>query len=134
MHSAPHYPPGSHNISNTFLLFFLVAFLESLLPTSKAAAQAVVLLPAVLAPLHLRNTKPSNSVARMYSGLSRAQCSVLTQLCTAHIGLDAFLYRFHLAASPDRPPLPSLLPHPCIAASDSPSSCVSGPRGSRSAT
>jgi ribonuclease HI len=47
--------------------------------------------------------KPSNSVARMYTDLSRAQCSVLTQLRTAHIGLNAFLYRFHLAPSPDCP-------------------------------
>jgi hypothetical protein len=37
----------------------------------------------------------------MYTGLSRPQCSVLTQLRTGHIGLNAFLYRFHLGPSPD---------------------------------
>ncbi|KAJ7301422.1 hypothetical protein DFH08DRAFT_630928, partial [Mycena albidolilacea] len=47
--------------------------------------------------------KPSNSVARMYTDLSCVQCSILTQLCTAHIGLNVFLYRFHLAPSPDCP-------------------------------
>jgi hypothetical protein len=47
--------------------------------------------------------KPLNSVARMYTDLSCAQCSVLTQLYTAHVGLNAFLYHFHLAPSPDCP-------------------------------
>lgn len=44
---------------------------------------------------------PSNAVQRMYEDLSRPQCSVLTQLRTAHIALNAYLYRFHLAPSPD---------------------------------
>jgi hypothetical protein len=39
----------------------------------------------------------------MYTDLSHAQCSVLTQLRTAHIRLNAFLYRFHLAPSLDCP-------------------------------
>jgi hypothetical protein len=37
----------------------------------------------------------------MYDGLSRPQCSILTQLRTGHIGLNAHLFRFHLAPSPD---------------------------------
>ncbi|KAJ7753641.1 hypothetical protein DFH07DRAFT_744246 [Mycena maculata] len=37
----------------------------------------------------------------MYTNLSRPQSSVLMQLRTSHIGLDAFLFRFHLAPSPD---------------------------------
>jgi hypothetical protein len=37
----------------------------------------------------------------MYDGLSRPQCSVLTQLRTTHLALNAYLYRFHLAPSPD---------------------------------
>ncbi|KAJ7710343.1 hypothetical protein B0H17DRAFT_888428, partial [Mycena rosella] len=49
------------------------------------------------------NAKPSGTVVHMYSGLNRPQCSVLTQLCTSHIGLTAFLYHFHLAPSPDCP-------------------------------
>jgi ribonuclease HI len=47
--------------------------------------------------------KPLNMVARMYTDLSRMQCSILTQLHMAHIGLNVFLYRFHLAPSPDCP-------------------------------
>ncbi|KAJ7702741.1 hypothetical protein B0H17DRAFT_859695, partial [Mycena rosella] len=46
-------------------------------------------------------TIPSNNISRIYGDLSRPQCSVLTQLCTAHIGLNTFLYRFHLGPSPD---------------------------------
>ncbi|KAJ7163856.1 hypothetical protein C8R43DRAFT_879261 [Mycena crocata] len=37
----------------------------------------------------------------MYDDLSRPQCSILMQLRTSHIGLNAFLYRFHLGPSPD---------------------------------
>ncbi|KAJ7659009.1 hypothetical protein B0H17DRAFT_842174, partial [Mycena rosella] len=57
--------------------------------------------------------KPSGSIARAYSGLSRPQCSVWTQLRTSHIGLNAFLYRFHLAPSPDCPLclVPKTVPH-----------------------
>ncbi|KAJ7700684.1 hypothetical protein B0H17DRAFT_925216, partial [Mycena rosella] len=47
------------------------------------------------------NAKPSSATTRMYADLSRPQCSILTQLRTAHVGLNAFLYRFHLAPSPD---------------------------------
>ncbi|KAJ7243846.1 hypothetical protein B0H12DRAFT_1022901 [Mycena haematopus] len=36
----------------------------------------------------------------MYEGLSRPQCSVLTQLRTGHISLNAFLYRFKLGFRP----------------------------------
>ncbi|KAJ7480774.1 cytochrome P450 [Mycena latifolia] len=39
----------------------------------------------------------------VYTDLSRPQCSVLTQLRTAHAGLNAYLYRFHLTPSPDCP-------------------------------
>jgi hypothetical protein len=37
----------------------------------------------------------------MYDGLRRLQCSVLTQLCTTHLTLNAYLFRFHLAPTPD---------------------------------
>jgi hypothetical protein len=37
----------------------------------------------------------------MYDGLSRPQCSILTQLCTTHLALNSYLYRFHLAPSPN---------------------------------
>ncbi|KAJ6498766.1 hypothetical protein C8R45DRAFT_821259 [Mycena sanguinolenta] len=43
----------------------------------------------------------------MYSALSRPQCSILTQLRTAHIGLNAFLHRFKLAPSPLCPHCPA---------------------------
>jgi hypothetical protein len=46
------------------------------------------------------DARPSNAVLRMYEDLSRPQCSVLTQLRTGHIGLNAYLFRFHLAPSP----------------------------------
>ncbi|KAJ6527383.1 hypothetical protein B0H19DRAFT_863310, partial [Mycena capillaripes] len=49
------------------------------------------------------STRPSNATSRMYEGLSRPQCSVFTELRTTHIGLNAFLYRFHLAPSPKCP-------------------------------
>ncbi|KAJ7691203.1 hypothetical protein B0H17DRAFT_890821, partial [Mycena rosella] len=59
------------------------------------------------------NPKPSGSIARTYSGLSRPQCSVWTQLRTSHIGLNTFLFRFHLAPSPDCPLclVPEMVPH-----------------------
>ncbi|KAF7372603.1 hypothetical protein MVEN_00123200 [Mycena venus] len=54
---------------------------------------------------------PSKAVVRMYSNLSCPGCSVLTQLRTGHIGLNAYLHRFHLAPSP-------LCPH-CASAPES---------------
>ena len=59
------------------------------------------------------STKPSGLVARMYEDLTRPQCSVLTQLRTTHIGLNAYLFRFHLAPSPDCPLclVPETVPH-----------------------
>ncbi|KAJ7814640.1 hypothetical protein B0H13DRAFT_2381619 [Mycena leptocephala] len=56
------------------------------------------------------NAKPSNAVARMYEGLSRPQCSVLTQLRTTHLALNGYLYRFHLAPSPTASYASSLKP------------------------
>ncbi|KAJ6554261.1 hypothetical protein B0H19DRAFT_874110, partial [Mycena capillaripes] len=43
---------------------------------------------------------PSKVLEKMFAGLSRPQCSVLTQLCTGHIGLNTYLHRFRLAPSP----------------------------------
>ncbi|KAJ7642933.1 hypothetical protein B0H17DRAFT_1104741, partial [Mycena rosella] len=51
--------------------------------------------------------RPSNSTQKMYGGLSRPQCSVLAQMCTGHIGLNTYLYRFHLAPSPNCPSCPA---------------------------
>ncbi|KAJ7704988.1 hypothetical protein B0H17DRAFT_874423, partial [Mycena rosella] len=51
----------------------------------------------------LPQSKPTSKVSRMYEDLTRPQCNVFTQLRTSHIGLNAFLYRFHLAPSPDCP-------------------------------
>ncbi|KAJ7692292.1 hypothetical protein B0H17DRAFT_896154, partial [Mycena rosella] len=47
------------------------------------------------------NPKPSNSVAHMYTDLNCPQCSVLTQLRTAQVGLNTFLHHFHLAPFTD---------------------------------
>ncbi|KAJ7655889.1 hypothetical protein B0H17DRAFT_956257 [Mycena rosella] len=49
----------------------------------------------------------------MYEGLSRPQCSVFAQLRTGHIGLNAYLFHFHLALSPNCPhcPVPESVPH-----------------------
>lgn len=49
------------------------------------------------------STTPSPSVVRMYDDLSRPQCSILTQLRTGHIGLNAHLHRIHVAPSPNCP-------------------------------
>ncbi|KAJ7692467.1 hypothetical protein B0H17DRAFT_850490, partial [Mycena rosella] len=49
------------------------------------------------------DAKPGNAVQRLYSDLSRPQCSVATQLRTGHIGLNTYLDRFHLAPSPNCP-------------------------------
>ncbi|KAJ7443773.1 hypothetical protein B0H11DRAFT_2250465 [Mycena galericulata] len=59
------------------------------------------------------NAKPGNAVRRLYEGLSRPQCSVLTQLRTGDIGLNAYLFRFDLAPSPNFPHcgVPESVPH-----------------------
>ncbi|KAJ6608069.1 hypothetical protein B0H10DRAFT_1816647, partial [Mycena sp. CBHHK59/15] len=59
------------------------------------------------------SAKPSNAVVRLYDDLSRLQCSILTQLRTTHIGLNAYLYQFHLAPSPDCVLclVPEMVPH-----------------------
>jgi ribonuclease HI len=91
-----------------------IRLFESPLPVSKAAAladgakafNARWLAEWTTSPRFLRlslydNAKPSSTVARMYSSLSRPQSSVLTQLRTTHVPLNAYLYRFHLGPSPD---------------------------------
>lgn len=59
------------------------------------------------------NATPSKVMQQMYGGLTRPQCSVLTQLRTGHIGLNAYLHRFKLAPSPLCPHCPALesVPH-----------------------
>ncbi|KAJ7770365.1 hypothetical protein B0H14DRAFT_3509281 [Mycena olivaceomarginata] len=47
-----------------------------------------------------RKLEETRHTQKMYAGLSRPQCSVLTQLRTGHIGLNAYLHRFKLAPSP----------------------------------
>jgi hypothetical protein len=101
-----------------------IALFEKALPASKAAAiasgiksfAARWLAEWKLSPRFARistfdSATPSKTVARMYTGLSRPGCSILTQLRTGHIGLNAYLFRFHLAPSP-------LCPH-CAAAPES---------------
>ncbi|KAJ6606734.1 hypothetical protein B0H10DRAFT_1819767 [Mycena sp. CBHHK59/15] len=86
---------------------------EHPLPTSRVAAIAVGTkafnarwleewnsLPCSHRLALFDDAKPSRKVARMYAGLSRPQCSMLTQLRTTHVGLNVNLYRFHLAPSP----------------------------------
>jgi hypothetical protein len=53
----------------------------------------------------------------MYNGLTRTQCSILTQFRTGHIGLNTHLYRFQLAPSPDCPLcfVPEIVPHLLLA-------------------
>jgi hypothetical protein len=48
----------------------------------------------------LGDTTPSIAIPRMYDDLSRPQCSVISQLRTGHIGVNAYLHRFNLAPSP----------------------------------
>ncbi|KAJ7843579.1 hypothetical protein B0H13DRAFT_2364712 [Mycena leptocephala] len=60
-------------------------------------------------------TTPSNAVARMYEGLSQPQCSILAQLRTGHIGLNAYLHCIQLVPRPllhprNRPPFPPVTP------------------------
>ncbi|KAK7007234.1 hypothetical protein R3P38DRAFT_3212925 [Favolaschia claudopus] len=90
-----------------------IILFESPLPTSRAAAAAVGAKAFArqgaeewkTSPRHTRvasldTANPSNAISRLYKELSRPQCSVLTQLRTGHIGLNAYLFRFHLAPSP----------------------------------
>ncbi|KAK7062334.1 hypothetical protein R3P38DRAFT_2678851 [Favolaschia claudopus] len=44
-------------------------------------------------------TPPGQATLRWYKGLPRTQCSILTQLRTGHIGLNAYLARFGLVDS-----------------------------------
>jgi hypothetical protein len=69
-------------------------------------------------PRHTRistfdDATPSKALERMYVGLSRPQCSVLTQLCMGHIGLNTYLHRFKLTLSPLCPHcnVPESAPH-----------------------
>ncbi|KAK6977090.1 hypothetical protein R3P38DRAFT_2470677, partial [Favolaschia claudopus] len=43
---------------------------------------------------------PSSAITKLYQNLSPPQCSLITQLRTGHIELNAHLFRFHLAPSP----------------------------------
>lgn len=87
---------------------------ERPLPVSKAVAMDAgakefkvhwleewALLPQFCRISLFDSAKPSNAVAKIYNRLSRLQCSILTQLCTTHLALNTYLYRFHLAPSPD---------------------------------
>ncbi|KAJ7791421.1 hypothetical protein B0H14DRAFT_3500492 [Mycena olivaceomarginata] len=47
----------------------------------------------------LVETPPGRSTLRWYDGLHRTQCSILTQLRTGYIGLNAYLARFGLVNS-----------------------------------
>ncbi|KAJ7314508.1 hypothetical protein DFH08DRAFT_620281, partial [Mycena albidolilacea] len=46
------------------------------------------------------DAKTFKALEKMYEGLSRPQCSVLTQLHTGLIGLNAYLHCFKLTPSP----------------------------------
>ncbi|OSC98383.1 hypothetical protein PYCCODRAFT_1335524, partial [Trametes coccinea BRFM310] len=43
---------------------------------------------------------PSLDVHKLYRGLNRQQCSVLTQLRSGHVGLNAYLARIRAIDSP----------------------------------
>jgi hypothetical protein len=86
------------------------------LPTSKAAALAAGAKhfrkrwlsewsssPRFAHLSRFDNVTPGKNTEKIYAGLTRPQCSILTQLRTTYIGLNAFLYRFHLGPSPDCP-------------------------------
>ncbi|KAM5544129.1 hypothetical protein V8D89_002178 [Ganoderma adspersum] len=47
-----------------------------------------------------KHTPPGPAVLKLYRGLSRQQCSIISQLCSGHIGLNAFLARIHAIDSP----------------------------------
>ncbi|KAK7006698.1 hypothetical protein R3P38DRAFT_3214056 [Favolaschia claudopus] len=103
-----------------------VKIFESPLPVSRAAAIAAGSKAFTrkwveewrTSPRHARiaffdSPTPSNVVSKMYNGLSRPQCSILAQLRTGHIELNAYLFRFHLAPSPSCPHcnVPESVPH-----------------------
>jgi ribonuclease HI len=103
-----------------------VKLFESPLPTSRAAVIAAGAKAFAVqwreewstSPRYARistfdNATPSKALEKMYEGLSRPQCSVLTQLRTGHIGLNAYLHRFKLAPSPLCPHCgtPESVPH-----------------------
>ncbi|KAF7372611.1 hypothetical protein MVEN_00124100 [Mycena venus] len=103
-----------------------IKLFESPLPTSRAAviAAGAKAFAAqwrekwLMSPRHARistfdDATPSKALEKMYAGLSRPQCSVLTQLRTGHIGLNAYLHRFKLALSPLSPHcgVPESVPH-----------------------
>jgi hypothetical protein len=103
-----------------------IKLFESPLPTSRAAviaagAKAFALQwreEWSLSPRYARistfdNATPSKALEKMYNNLSRPQCSVLTQLRTGHIGLNAYLHRFKIAPSPLCPhcATPESVPH-----------------------
>ncbi|KAI0780361.1 hypothetical protein BD413DRAFT_457113, partial [Trametes elegans] len=46
------------------------------------------------------STPPSLAVHKLYQGLSRQQCSILSQLRSGHVGLNAYLARIHAVDSP----------------------------------
>ncbi|KAL1684916.1 hypothetical protein GGG16DRAFT_41098, partial [Schizophyllum commune] len=51
----------------------------------------------------LDDTPPGPAVFRLYAGLSRPDASLLTQLRTGHIGLNANLNRIGLSPTPRCP-------------------------------
>ncbi|KAF7372169.1 hypothetical protein MVEN_00076000 [Mycena venus] len=91
-----------------------ISLFESPLPSSKAAAVASgskasaarwlaewSLSPRFSCIAAFDSALPSKAVARPYSELSRPRGSILTQLRTGHIGLNAYLHRFNLTPSPN---------------------------------
>jgi hypothetical protein len=130
-----------------------IKLFESPLPTSRAAVIAAGAKAFAVqwhedwsrSPRHARistfnDANPSKALEKMYEGLSRPQCSVLTQLRTGHIGLNAYLHRFKLAPSPSARTAtsPSLYPTSSSAAPPTAlpaytSSSMSKPRASPSA-
>ncbi|KAK7012463.1 hypothetical protein R3P38DRAFT_3588267 [Favolaschia claudopus] len=107
-----------------------IRLFESPLPVSRAAAVAAGARLFALrwveewrsSPRYMRiatfeSPVPSSATPRMYRNLNRSQCSVLTQLRTGHIGLNAYLFRFHLAPSPLCPHcnMPESVPHLLLA-------------------
>ncbi|KAK6995564.1 hypothetical protein R3P38DRAFT_2800752 [Favolaschia claudopus] len=82
-----------------------IKLFESPLPTSRAAAIAAgakafaaywieewKTSPRYARIASIDSPKPSNATSRLYKNLSRPQCSIITQLRTGHIGLNAYLF------------------------------------------